>query len=162
MQMTKYEKTKLAFDKQIADMKRNEQDAGLWCACGHSAHDHNVGFTCQQQGCDCLTFTPTPAPEPAGEWRVAERSLAVVNGRAIIRDSNGEWIGEVKCEHAAQIVADHHAAQTQAVLVEALRDEIDAVTVWLHATHVASDMREGFEISLTKMYTALKAAGGGE
>lgn len=114
---------------------------------------------------ECCGEAPTPAPETAGEWRL---SSAEVN-RLVTDSLTGVRTTPLTCidtpKHygaivilagpavAAQIVADHHAARVQAMLVEALRDEWEALRVWLsNKNNVSDEVREGMLISRTKRF----------
>jgi hypothetical protein len=91
--------------------------------------------------------TAQPIPDTEGEW-----SYTVVTGRHKIHNAQGQQVATADSEEsAAQIVADHKAAKSQALLVEAWR----GVAIMLN-TELKSFECEPWA---QKVRAALKAAG---
>lgn len=105
---------------------------------------------------------PVPAPELTSEW-----SYEVITDRYKIHDEHGEQVATADSEQAAvTIVANHHAAQVQAGLVEALdvaAKRLDFLANWIQNSYGGTNK----DVELGRQYAiaaraALKAAGGGE
>lgn len=104
--------------------------------------------------------TAQPIPDTEGEWRTVE----TINRSSIV-DEFGELVA-IGCgksvrqrrEHATQIVADHKAAKSQALLVEALRALKERAEFSLSTPGMVRG-RDALKNAIEAASAALKAAG---
>ena len=113
--------------------------------------EQNIAISPTETG-NVTLKTSRPAWDRSGLKGAVERGIAL--GRThdkidliLLRDMLNE------------IEKGEHAVNSHASLVAAIRDEIDAITIWQSAAgfewRVASDLREGLALSLSKLQAAL-------
>jgi hypothetical protein len=96
--------------------------------------------------------TAQPIPDTEGEWRV---EAMPTHGWRVVDATGQEIVADVyREEDAAQIVADHKAAKSQALLVEALRESKSLLTSQDELARVIAEPKV-----LGVIRAALKAAG---
>lgn len=91
------------------------------------------------------------------EWRV---EAMPTHGWRVVDATGQEIVADVyRKEDAVTIVADHHAAQMQAGLVEALRDMVD---LWARGQKIINGAPRNVELDsqVIAARAVLKAAGG--
>ena len=105
------------------------------------------------------------APDTEGEW-IYCHSINEFGNWHVRESGNGDCVAHATTERdAAQIVADHKSAKSQALLVEALEIFRSTLTPILrdHAVRGNADRTEGYVlVAVNQIDAALKAAGIGK